>query len=302
MLISLFRVLLLVIFIFIPIGLSSCAAPSPHLWIPAREPSSHYLTRLHPKVILVLGSGSARGFAHAGVLKVLEENHVPIDMIIGTSAGSIIGALYADHPSATDLEHLLLTTQRNEVIDFSLMNMSSGLISGNQLQNFLIKQMKAKSFENLSIPFLAIATDLGSGKLHVFGSGPVAPAVNASSALPPFFRPVKLYGRTYVDGGLIDPIAVNVAERFHPKLIIAVNLNSSLPKVFSSSSPSVFLRSIDIMLLQLNNYCSAHAKVIIRPQPKEVGLFDGSKRVDLIAAGEAAAKKSLPEIKQWLQH
>lgn len=279
---------------------SGCTASNPHVKIPQAEPSSSYLKKVHPRVVLVLGSGSARGFAHAGVIKVLEENHIPIDMIIGTSAGSIVGALYADNPSANSLHELLLTTPRNEVIDFSLMNLTQGPISGNGLQNFLVHHLKAQTFEDLQIPFAAVATDLDSGKLHVFGSGPIAPAVNASSAAPPFFRPVKLYGKIYVDGGLIDPVAVDVARRFHPKLIIAVILNHPLSKSLPTNTAGVFLRSFDMMLMQLNDYSAAKAHIVIRPEPDDITMFDGSKRDYLMRIGEESARAALPMIKKLL--
>lgn len=280
--------------------LNSCAASSPHLAIPEKEPSTRHLKRLHPRVVLVLGSGSARGFAHAGVLKVLEEQHIPVDMIIGTSAGSIIGSLYADNPSASSLYRLLLKTPRHDVLDLSLMDLEPGIISGHQLQNFLLKNMRARSFEQLPIPFFAVATDVHTGKIHAFGSGPIAPAVNASSAVPPFFRPVTLYGNTYIDGGLIDPVAVDVARRYHPELIIAVSLNSPLSKSMPRTGPGVFLRGFDMMLNQLNDYSAAAAQIVIKPKLDEANMFDGTKRAELMRAGEMATYKALPAIKRLL--
>lgn len=287
--------------IFQSMLLIGCVAKAPNIFIPQSEPSAHYLMQLHPQVILVLGSGSSRGFAHAGVLKVLEENHIPIDMIVGTSAGSIVGALYADHPSANSLQELLMTTERHEVMDFSLMNIQTGVISGNQLQNFLVQHMRAQNFEQLSIPFVAVAADLDSGKIHVFGSGPIAPAVNASSAVPPFFRPVQLYGRTYIDGGMIDPVAVDIAQWFHPKIIIAVNLDSPLSSSMPTFTPGVFLRGVDMMMSQLNEYSASQANVIIHPKIEETNMFDGSTRKNLIQEGAIAAQHALPEIKRLLK-
>lgn len=287
-------------FLLIILFLSACTATAPKVFIPPHEPPKTHLKKLHPEVILVLGSGSARGFAHAGVLKMLEKNHIPIDMIIGTSAGSIVGALYADHPSSQSLQRILLNTPRHEVIDFSLMNIMDGPVSGNGLQNFLVKSMKAQTFEKLTIPFLAVATNLHTGQAHVFASGPVAPAVNASSAAPPFFRPVKLYGSTYVDGGIIDPVAVDVAKQFHPKIIIAVSLNFPLPKDLPTRSPSVFLRSFDIMLMKLNNFTAGGADVVITPSPKDIDMFEDSKRDYLMRTGEVAAEKMIPTIKKLL--
>lgn len=294
------RIFFLAITVFTVTG---CATTYSHLAIPRSEPVAQRLKHIKPQVILVLGSGSSRGFAHAGVLKVLEENHIPIDMIVGTSAGSIVGSLYADHPSSAWLTNLLLTTQRSEVIDFSLMNIRQGLVTGNKLQSFLINHLHARTFDELSIPFVAVATDLETGQAHVFGSGPIAPAVNASSAASPFFQPVKLYGKTYIDGGFVDPVAVDVAKQYHPKIIIAVSLNYTLQKDIPNSSPSVFLKGFDMMLMQLNEYSAEHAQVIIRPQPSEIDMFDGSNRMDVIKSGEVAARQALPLIKKLLaQH
>ena len=280
--------------------LTSCATPVSHQVIPVKEPSAVYLNKIHPKVILVLGSGSARGFAHAGVLKVLEKNHIPIDLIVGTSAGSIVGALYADNLSAAKVEKILLLAERNKVIDFSLLNIMSGPISGTNLQIFINENIKHKTFDKLPIPLIVVAADLESGKIHHFKSGPIAPAVNASSAAPPFFRPVKLYGRTYVDGGVLDPVAVDVAEQFHPKVIIAVNLNHPLAKEFPTNSPEVFMRSFDMMLGELNDYCSKNATIIIRPKIEDISMFEDGQRAQFIKAGELAALKSLPAIKRAL--
>ena len=282
--------------------LVGCVTTPPKMKIPPEEPSAHYLKKVHPRVVLVLGSGSARGFAHAGVIKALEDNHIPIDMIVGTSAGSIVGALYADNPSADKLKQLLLNTPRNEVIDFSLMDITQGAISGNSLQNFLVHNLKSELFEELPIPFVAVATDLHSGQIHVFGSGPIAPAVNASSAAPPFFRPVTLYGRTYIDGGVLDPVAVDVAESYHPKLIIAVSLDHPLSKTMPSSSPGVFLRGFDMMLMRLNDYSASKAHVVIRPEPDdEITMFDSSKRDYLIQIGEKATQSAMEDIKRLLK-
>jgi len=294
------RKLSMIFFIFVLL-LSSCATQFPKIDIPNTEPPAKKIDHLHPRVVLVLGSGSARGFSHAGVLKVLEDNHIPIDLIVGTSAGSIVGSLYADNPSADSLQNILLTAKRNEVIDFSLLNIPSGAVSGAGLQYFLIKNLHAASFDQLKIPFVAVAVDLQSGKIHVFKSGPIAPAVNASSAAPPFFRPVKIYGRTYVDGGLIDPVAVDVAKQFHPKIIIAVMLDYPLPNSLPSSSPRVFLRGFDMMLLKLNESSARGADIIIRPDVGYIDMFEENGRAKLMHAGEVAAKKALPNIRKLLE-
>jgi NTE family protein len=280
---------------------TGCTSLQPKLQPATAEPAiSAKIKNLHPRVVLVLGSGGARGFSHVGVLKILEQNHIRVDLIVGTSAGSIVGALYADHPSAADLKTLLLTAKRKDVIDFSYLNVASGPVSGIGLQNFLIDSMQAKSFDQLKIPFIAVATDLQTGELHTFQSGLIAPAVNASSAAPPFFRPVKLYNKTYIDGGMIDPVSVDVAESFHPDIIIAVSLSSPLSKTLPTHGPGVFLRGFEMMLTKLTQDSAKNADVIIHPEFGEIDMFEGNQREQIMLAGERATQKAIPAIKKLL--
>jgi NTE family protein len=292
------RLIITTLFILIITG---CASQQfPNLNIPKTEPTSARLKNFHPRVVLVLGSGSAKGFAHAGVLKVLEENHIPIDMIVGTSAGSIIGSLYADQPSADRLEKVLLTTRRDNVIDFSVLRIFNGAITGAALQNFLTRNMHATNFDQLKIPFIAVASDLQTGKVHAFSSGPIAPAVNASSAVAPLFRPVHIYGKTFVDGGFIDPVAVDVARSYHPKIIIAVKLDDKLPPEMPTNSAGTFLRGMDIMLLKLNEISVHNADVVISPKIESIEMFEEKNRGKIMEDGQEAAYKVLPEIKHLM--
>lgn len=281
--------------------LNSCGTIQHPDNFPVTEPSTAYLKTLHPDVVLVLGSGSSRGFAHAGVIKVLEDNHIPIDLIVGTSTGSIVGALYADQPSATRLQKLLLTSQRNEIISISYSHLFTGFFSGRALQNYLTKNMRAKTFPELKIPMIAVATDMYENQIHLFASGPIAPAVNSSSAVIPFFRPVKLYGQTYIDGGYLDPVAVDVAKRFHPKLIIAVNLKYPLPAEIPTNSLGILLRTYNIMQLKLGKYSSKNADIVIEPEIGEMEMFDGSGREKVMLSGEIATNKVLAQIKKLLK-
>jgi NTE family protein len=279
--------------------LAGCVT-APQIPMPAQEPSAIYLKHIHPQVILVLGSGGARGFSHVGVLKVLQENHIPIDMIVGTSAGAIVGALYADQPSAARVRNILLTAKRDKVIDFSIWNIASGPIGGAGIQQLLKDNMQAQTFEQLRIPFVAVASNLDTGQLHVFGSGPIPPAVNASAAAPPFFRPVKMYGALYADGGLIDPTSVDVAKTFHPKIIIAVRLDTGLSKEMPTHSWGYFLRGFDLMLINLTRYSAQGADVIIAPDMGDINMFEDSQRPVLMHEGEVAAKRAIPAIKKLL--
>lgn len=281
--------------------MTACSLSQPvAIPLPVTEPKPTYLKHVHPQVILVLGSGSARGFAHAGVLKALEQNHIPIDMIVGTSAGSIVGALYAGNPSASALEKLLLKTPKDQIIQFSLIKIFSGPFRGDVFQRFLVSNIKATSFDQLKIPFAAVATNFKTGNIHVFSSGPIAPAVNASSAAPPFFQPVQLYGETYIDGALVDPVAVDVAQQFHPKIIIAVDLAPSVSDKMPKTGPEVFVRGFGMMLSKLSHYSAQRADVIINPSLGDIDMFDGAGRKQTIEMGYRMTMNRIPEIKKLL--
>lgn len=288
--------------LFISFMVTACSLTQPIVVpLPKKEPPATHLKKIHPNVVLVLGSGSARGFAHAGVLKALEQNHIPIDMIVGTSAGSIVGALYAGNPSATALEQLLMQTPKNQVIQISVSHIFQGPLRGDILQRYLTSHIKATSFDQLKIPLVAVATNLKTGNVHEFNSGPIAPAVNASSAAPPFFQPVELYGETYFDGGIVDPVAVDIAKKYHPKVIIAVDLAPLVSHSMSNNGAGVFMRGFSMMLAKLSNYSAAGADVIIRPNIGDVGMFDGSERKQTIDLGYQMAMNKMAAIKQLLK-
>lgn len=281
--------------------LTGCATYPKDQETSAKEPPAPaYLKNFHPRVALVLGGGSARGFAHAGVIRALEANHIPIDLIVGTSAGSIVGALYAGHPSATALENTLLKADRDRVIDFSYWYLMSGPVRGRGLQTFINDNISATDFSRLPIPLMVVATDLATGSAHVFQSGPVAPAVNASSAMSPWFHPVTLYGRTYIDGGFVDPVPVRVAKQFHPKVIIAVSLNYKFDPSIPVNSPSTFLRGIYFTLSKLNDYSAAGADVVINPAFGHIDTFEDKHRDKIMRAGELAALNAMPQIRKLL--
>lgn len=254
----------------------------------------------HVRVALVLGSGGARGIAHVGVLEELEKAGIPIDLIVGCSAGSIVGALYADSLSTEHLKEVFLSLRSNYLIDFNLWSAKYGLCQGKTLRGFLEENLDAENFDELKMPFFAVATDLYSGELVPIGGGPIAPAVEASSSIPLIFVPVNLHGRVLVDGGVIDPCPVRVAKHFGADIIIAVELCNLLPPRFPTNLVGVATRSIEIAFLWQSEDCIRNADVVISPELGDIGCFDDKYREAIYQAGRDAAIEKIPKIKECL--
>lgn len=285
-----FTALIICLMLCAPARAQETAAPTKPSTTSARQ----------PRVAIVLGGGGARGLAHVGVLRVLEQAKVPIDLIVGTSAGSIVGALYADNPDATALQNLLTDATRKDFIDFSLLHILDGPVEGNALVRFLQTNMRADDFGGLKIRFVAVATDLGKGEVFPIDSGAVAPAVHASAALPPYFHSVSLGGRTLVDGGVTAPLAVNVALKYRPQVVIAVNVSGMLSSKMPRNSIGEVARSYSITLDVLEQITAQKADVVVVPDVGTAGTFNASDKKGLFDAGAAAATKSLPKIKELL--
>lgn len=245
---------------------------------------------------LVLGGGGAKGLAHVGVLEELEQANIPIDLVVGCSAGSIIGALYCDCTSTKHLKETLLKLNTNVLVDFDLWNARYGLCQGKSLRKFLGKNLSATTFDELKLPFFLVSTDLYSSELVIIGGGPLIPAIEASCSIPLVFVPVNLYGRALVDGGVIDPVPVRVAKHFNPEMIIAVDLRGLLPQTFPTNLFAVAARSAEITLLWQSESCLAGADVVIRPNLEGLGTFCENQNERIYQAGKTAARRAIPEI------
>lgn len=274
--------------------LAGCAAARPNLNIPSTPPPVPNKLHQHPRVALVLGGGGARGMAHVGVLKALQKQGIPIDLIVGASAGSIVGAMYAADPSAGMIKRTVLQASLFDILDLSPS--LSGPVSGYALQDFLLKHFKARDFNQLQIPFIAVTTDLKTGTTFPIASGPLAPAVNASAAVPLIFHPVNLYGRTLVDGGIVDLVPVDIAKRYHPTVIIAVNVVTDVPSQGPGNIISVYNRAYDYADQRFAEYNMQGADIRIHPQVGQIGMFSSGDRLPLMHAGEVAAEKAMPQI------
>tara|TARA_Y100000310_G_C20595876_1_gene770476 strand:+ start:373 stop:1317 length:945 start_codon:yes stop_codon:yes gene_type:complete len=176
------------------------------------------------KVGLALGGGGAKGMSYVGIFKVLERHKIPIDYVSGTSIGAVFGALYCAGYSADEIEKIISEMSWKKLVDFS--NFGDGLIEGKAIEKTLAKLLKGKSFENLRIPLAVTAVDLASGEEVVFESGDLVRAVHASTAIPGVFCPVKIDHRSYVDGGVIDPVPVGALRQKKVDVVIAVNLST----------------------------------------------------------------------------
>jgi NTE family protein len=284
----------------LPVLLVACAGGRPEITIPQQLPSrTEHID--HPNVALVLGGGGARGMAHVGVIKVLAIAGVPVDLVAGTSAGSIVGAIYADQGSATQVVSTFKNIGFWDIADLHNFPSNQGLMQGYRLQKFLLKHMKAKTFAQLKIPFIVNTSNLVTGEKFPIMSGPVAPAVQASAAIPGLFDPVKLYGKILIDGGMTDPVAVDIVKRFHPKIIIAVDVARHLPKELPTTNDGYYERAGIIREMSITKFSTRGADIIIVPDLGDTNVFEINKKKELFAAGEAATKKALPKILQLLK-
>ncbi len=246
------------------------------------------------KVALVLGAGASKGFAHIGVLKVLESNKIPIHMIVGTSAGSFVGSLYAYGYNAFQLQKMAIAIEKGDIADLSIPD--NGFIKGELLEGYINKAVKNSSMEKLRIPFYAVATNIQNGHEVVFGTGNTGRAVRASCSIPGIFRPVKISGQMYVDGGVVSPVAVDAARKMGADVIIAVDISADVNNTQPESTIETILQSINIMYSKISSAQLSNADVVIKPKVGYIGSADFDKRHEAIIEGEKAALEALPKI------
>jgi NTE family protein len=246
------------------------------------------------KIALVLGAGSSKGFAHIGVLKILESNKIPIHMIVGTSVGSVVGSLYAYGYDAFQLQKVSFSIEKGDIVDLTIPD--NGFIKGEKLEEFINKTLKYTPIEKLKIPFYAVATDIQNGQEIVFGRGNTGTAVRASCSIPGVFRPVKIADRMYVDGGVVSPVAVEAAKRFGADIVIAVDISTGVEHTLPGNTMETILQSFNIMYSKLSSVQLSQADVVIKPKVGQIGSADFSKRHEAILEGEKASLEALPHI------
>ncbi len=256
------------------------------------------MREIPPKVGLALGGGGARGFSEIGVLRVLEQEKIPVSFVAGTSVGSLVGALYADTGKVLDAEFQAVAMQEEDIFDYqALALLSGGLVKGERLEKFLDTRLQHKTIEAMKVPYAAVAVDLLAGKAVAFERGSVARAVHASAAVPGVFVPVEFGGKIYVDGGVTDPVPVDVARRMGADVVIAVSIPEGAPKDRPANPVEVALHAIAIMSSELGALMAKDADVVISPDVAGVAFDDFTQKKRLIEAGETAARLALPAIR-----
>lgn len=252
-----------------------------------------------PKIALVLGGGAARGFAHVGVIKTLEAHGIVPDMVVGTSAGSVVGALYAGGYTGFELQKIAFQLEQESVGDWVLPD--RGFIKGEMLQNFINKALQNRVIERMNKPFAAVSTELQTGEMAVFRRGNTGMAVRASSSIPGVFQPVNIGGKEYVDGGLVSPVPVRAARGMGAEVVIAVDISGKPKNARPNDTIDIFLQAFSIMGQTIGRYELAEADVVIRPQIGKIGATEFDQKHLAIMEGEKAALAALPLIRSRLQ-
>ncbi len=254
-----------------------------------------------PRIALVLGGGAARGFAHVGVIRVLEQEKIPIDMVVGTSVGSLIGAIYAADLSSFDLEWTAFQLEKDDLFDFGVLNAITGMgfAKGDKLEAWVKNHVKTTNIENLKIPFAAVATDLNWGYKVVLDHGSVARAIRASAAIPGVFQPVQHQGKILVDGGVVDNIPISVAKAKGADIVIAVDISGNLGNANITNLLGVSLQATNIMFALNVEHSKKDADILITPAGiGDVGMLDFTQKKRCMQAGIESTKSSLPAIRK----
>jgi NTE family protein len=272
------------------------AAPVSTQPVPSAEPA-----RRAPRLGLALGGGAARAFAHVGVIDILERNGIRPDLVVGTSAGSLVGALYASGMNAAELERAALSMEEATLTDWTLPLGGKGMLRGEALARYVRQSVNGKLLQDMRPPLGILATDLGSGNGVLFRRGDAAQAVRASSAVPGVFSPVRIGGRDYVDGGLVAPVPVGQARAMGAEVVLAVDISADPQGNDANGLLNVLLQTTAIMGQSINRHELTGADVVVlRPSLTGVGSADFASRQRSIEAGRVAMLLALPHLKAEL--
>ena len=302
--ISRFRVLALAV---VAALLSGCAMLSPSkppekpavvAQPPAPAPAPTPVAPRKPKIGLALGGGAARGFAHIGVIKMLESQGIVPDYVVGTSAGAVVGSLYAGGFDAFAMQKIAVQLDEKIFADWTVSG--RGLLKGEALQDFINQHLNRRPLEKLNKPFATVATDLNSGERIVFRTGDTGMAVRASAAVPGVFQPARFNGHYYVDGGLVSPVPVQAAREMGADFVIAVDISARPNGQPVDSLTAIIWQTTTIMGGLIGKTEMKDADVVIRPNLPYVKSWDFAARHDAMLEGEKAALAALPGIKQKL--
>lgn len=276
--------------------LAGCAILMPHPVPPTVVVAPTKPAPRPPRIGLALGGGAARGFAHIGVLQVLEEQGIKPDIIVGTSAGSVVATLYAAGQTPTELGTMAMSLDESSITDWVFPGRS--LLKGEALAKFVRSHTGGKSIEAMRLPLGIVATDLHSGQPILFRRGDPGIAVRASSSVPAVFEPVKIGGREYIDGGAVSPIPVRFAKQMGADLIIAVDISAVPQGQPTKSAIDILMQTFNIMGHTISELELQEADVVMRPKLDGVGSAEFSARRLSIMAGREAALTVLQPLRE----
>lgn len=279
------------------LALAACSSspPSPPAALAKPDQAATAAPAVPIKIGIALGGGAAKGFAHIGVIKMLEANGLTPAVVAGTSAGSVVGALYASGLNAFELQEKAVALDESKIRDLQFS--SGGLILGQKLEDYVNEQVQRKPLEQLPKPFVAVATRLEDGERTVFARGNTGQAVRASSSIPGVFQSVGIGKYHFIDGGVVSPVPVDAARQLGADLVIAVDISNKARGKTPDGLWGALGQSIAIMGQKLGQAELARADVIIRPQVLDMGSADFTQRAQAIVEGEKAALAAMPQIR-----
>jgi NTE family protein len=278
--------------------LAGCASIAPPALVVEETISAETpVVQVPPRIGLVLGGGAARGFAHIGVIQVLEEADIRPALVTGTSAGSLVAAIYASGKTGTQLQQVAETMEEATMADWTLPLFSRGMLKGEALARYVNTQVRFKAIEDMLLPLGIVATDLNSGLSVIFQRGNTGTAVRASSAVPAVFQPVQIAGREYVDGGLVSPVPVRAARSMGAELVIAIDISSAPEGNLAGGTMEILLQTFAIMGKSINTFELKDADVVVRPALQGVSSADFGARKRFIEAGRQAMLLALPQLR-----
>jgi len=278
--------------------LAGCAGPGGLVTVsPETAPG---VSKRAPRIGLALGGGAAKGFAHVGVIAVLEEAGLRPAYVVGTSAGSLVAALYASGKSSAELQKAALNIEEAAITDWMLPLVGRGVFRGDALGRYVNDAVGGRLIEDMRIPLGVVATDLGNGQAVLFQRGDTGTAVRASSAVPAVFVPVKINGRDYVDGGLVAPVPVRFARQMGAEVVIAVDISTPPEDSATKDTLQILLQTFSIMGKSINLHELREADIIVRPSLAGLKSADFSARQRAIDSGRAAMLAALPALRARL--
>ena len=278
--------------------LVGCASSPPSVPLVVDPVPAQAVVKVPPRIGLALGGGAARGFAHIGVIQVLEEAGFRPALVTGTSAGSLVAAIYASGKTGAQLQQVAETMEEAAMADWTLPLFSRGMLKGEALARYVNTQVRSKSIEDMPLPLGIVATDLNSGQSVIFQRGNTGTAVRASSAVPAVFQPVQISGREYVDGGLVSPVPVRAARAMGAELVIAIDISSAPEGNLAGGTMEILLQTFAIMGKSINAFELKEADVVVRPALQGVSSADFGSRKRSIEAGRQAMLMALPQLRE----